>query len=57
MYLLYHWLWTCERSIEATIVAVVTAVASSIVIAYVAMRFYDTPVRARLSKIGAKNKQ
>ena len=57
MYLLYHWLWTGERSTGATIVAIAAAVAGSIVIAYVAMRFYDTPVRARLSKIGAKNKQ
>lgn len=57
MYLLYHWLWTGERSTEATIGAIAVAVVSSIVIAYVAMRFYDTPVRARLSKIGAKNKQ
>lgn len=56
MYLLYHWLWTGERSTEATIVAIAAAVAGSIAIAYVAMRFYDTPVRALLGKTGTKNK-
>ena len=49
MYLLYSWLRSGERSTEAIVVAVAAAVTTSIVIAYLAMRFYDTPVRAWLS--------
>lgn len=49
MYMLYSWLWSGERSTEAIVVAVAAAVTTSIVIAYLAMRFYDTPVRAWLS--------
>lgn len=49
MYLLYAWLWGGEHSTLEIAVAVTMAVTSSILIAYLAMLFYDTPVRSRLT--------
>ena len=50
MYLLYSWLWNgSEHSTMATVLAVAAAVAASIVLAALALRFYDIPVRSRLS--------
>ena len=57
MYLFYHWLWSGERSTEAIIAAIALLLPCCIALAYMAMRFYDTPLRTYISKMLQKNRQ
>ena len=51
MYLFYNWLWSGERTTAAIVAAIAILVPACIAAAYAALRLYDIPVRARLTRM------
>ncbi len=49
MYLFYHWVWSNGLSFSEAVPGAIAAVAASIVTAWVALKYYDEPLRRRLS--------
>lgn len=49
MYLFYHWVWTNGLSFSKAIPGAIAAIIASIMTAWIALRYYDEPLRRRLS--------
>lgn len=51
MYLLYAWLWNSHPSNGQVVPVAITMVILVIILAWLALKYYDTPVRRKLNKI------